>query len=107
MDDRRFRGGRSGRGLTTPTTVHGDQQILKSSNTTGPNGEKFGLGFSGSVAFNRIEQNTKAFIKDKVDVNVTGDLDLEAFSSPTLIAGAGGFAFGNDWASAGPMHRTG
>jgi hypothetical protein len=58
-----------------------DNGEMEGGTTTGSNGEKFGLGFSGSVAFNWIDQNTQAFIRDKVNVDVEGDLTLEAYSS--------------------------
>ena len=79
--------------------------------TSTESGQEFGLGFSGSMAFNWIEQNTQAAIRDKVTVNVTGDVSLEAYSDLLLVAVAGGVAFGNDWGIGGAyahnnLHQT-
>ena len=55
----------------------------------------FGMGLSGSVGLNWIDQVTESFIRDSVTVTVGRNLTLEAESNPQLISGAGAFAFAN------------
>jgi hypothetical protein len=58
-------------------------------------GTSSGLGVAGSVAFNWVEQDTRAFIRDLVTVKAGDQVKAEAFSNPEIVALAGGFAFGN------------
>src|SRR5262249_47453775 len=56
-------------------------------------GSSGGLGISGSVAFNWVEEDTRAFIRDLVTVRAGNQVHVEAFSNPVLVAIAGGFVF--------------
>ncbi|KPJ87670.1 MAG: hypothetical protein AMJ53_17780, partial [Gammaproteobacteria bacterium SG8_11] len=50
----------------------------------------FGFGLSGDVSYNWIKQDTQAFIRDAVTVEVLNRIALDAVSDLTLVAGAGG-----------------
>ncbi len=58
--------------------------------------EEYGYGVSGDVAFNLVTDNTSALINSGVTVTAANDVYLTASDTPTLIAGAGAVAFGND-----------
>ncbi len=53
-----------------------------------------GYGLAGSVAFNWLEQNTLAFIRDSVTVFTGNDLTLETSSRPLLVSVAGSLGDG-------------
>jgi len=59
-------------------------------------GGQYGFGISGSVAFNWLDQDTRAFIRDAVTVVAKGDINIQAVNDPFLIGAAGAFAFGQD-----------
>ena len=95
-------------GIAPGGTDSTDNGAMEGGMTSVPDsGEKFGLGFSGSVAFNWVDTFTRAFVADGVSVEVGNHLGVEAYSDPLLVAGAGGFAFGNDWGIGGAYaHNT-
>ena len=58
-------------------------------------GGQFGLGLSGDVAFNFVDHDTLAFIRDAVRVTIGGQLIVEADGDDLLmVAGAGAVAYG-------------
>ncbi len=58
--------------------------------------EEYGFGVSGDVAFNLVTDNTSALINTGATVAAANDIYLTGSDTPTLIAGAGAVAFGND-----------
>jgi len=77
---------------------------LGSAGADGGVGGGFGIGVSGSVAFNLIEQRTVAAINDNAVVEAGGNIELEAFSDPLLVNIAGGVAFGDDALAVGAAY---
>jgi autotransporter-associated beta strand protein len=58
-------------------------------------GLQFGFGVSADVAYNRLRDETQAFIRDVPDVSAGGAMQLDAQSSNQLVAAAGAVTFGD------------
>ncbi len=82
-------GGGGGGGGGSGGTTGFEAQVLEENG--GGEGD-FGIGLSGDVSFNFVQDDTQAYISDAADVDAGGLLSLNAENDPFLLAIAGSVA---------------